>query len=180
MGPMLGTSGTRNSWQGQAWASQGGQAPPQGMQPQGAGGRGEAKGLKMLRSWREGKEEQEEPGGGWQHFFPGWNSLAQPVLRYVLLTPFWQMAAACSLSSFLPAGRGHRRFPSPALSPLLSAADGGRGLHSPGTQTRGLSPHLGRGSGWLPHGVNYSQYALRQEHQLGHRLFSRRGASGAW
>lgn len=49
---------------------------------------------------REKKRDRHREKG----FITGFNSLAQPVLRYVLLTPFWQMDANSNpfLSSSFP------------------------------------------------------------------------------
>lgn len=59
---------------------------------------------------RRGEEEEEEEGGrkkrkGEAGFIADFNSLAQPVLWYVLLTPFWQMDA--NSNPFLPPSSPH-------------------------------------------------------------------------
>lgn len=55
-------------------------------------------------------EEEEEEGGRRREgeeagFITDFNSLAQPVLWYVLLTPFWQMDA--NSNPFLPSSSPH-------------------------------------------------------------------------
>lgn len=67
------------------------------------GSRGQSEDVLLLGE-ESGKGGGEVKRGGEKGFITGFNSLAQPVLRYVLLTPFWQMDANSNpfLSSCLP------------------------------------------------------------------------------
>lgn len=65
---------------------------------------GEGEGERKTEGEGERKRQRQAGGEGGAGFITGLNSLAQPVLWYVLLTPFWQMDANSNsfLSSSFP------------------------------------------------------------------------------